>query len=262
MFNNNDSNFLYNVSKIYGISQNTKTFEYRIVIQLARYGDMRKHLSKNFHYMSWEDKLLIASDIASGLSSIHSSGMIHRDLLSGNILQYYSRSVQIGDLGLCQSTNNGEKTAGVEKKIFGVIPYIPPEVLRGEKFTTAGDIYSFAIILCELATEKPPFHVYPYDEIFIMAILNGQRLNITSPLIPPSIGKLIEKCWNANSKNHPTAKEVWKKSGKLENLYNNIFKRWIYFRTIKFSKGIQPLKKTMKHDKKLIHTGAVYKSHP
>ncbi|KAG9300784.1 hypothetical protein G9A89_023582 [Geosiphon pyriformis] len=265
MFNNNDSDFLYNISKIYGITQNTETFEYGIVIHLARYGDMRKHLSTNFHYMSWKDKLVIAQRIAWGLSMIHSFGMVHRDLHSGNILIYYSRTVQIGDLGLCQPTNNEATTTGKatkEKKIYGVIPYIPPEVLRGEKFTTSGDIYSFAMILWELATGKPPFHDYPHDEILIMAILNGQRPNITSPLIPPSIGKLIKKCWDANSKNRPTAEEIWKKSGKLGNLYNNIFKRWIYFRTIKFSKSIQPLKKTMKHDKKIIHTGAVYTSRP
>ncbi|KAG9285726.1 hypothetical protein G9A89_001614 [Geosiphon pyriformis] len=117
-------------------------------------------------------------------------------------------------------------------------------------------------LIRKLSTGKPPFHDCPYDEILIMAILNSQRPSITSPLIPPSIGKLIKKCWDANPKNCPTAEKVWKKSGKLENLYNNIFKRWIYFRTIKFSKSIQPLKKTMKHDKKIIHTGAIYTSCP
>ncbi|KAG9292648.1 hypothetical protein G9A89_007020 [Geosiphon pyriformis] len=64
-----------------------------------------------------------------------------------------------------------------EKKIYGVIPYIPSEVLRGEKFTTARDIYSFAILLWELATGKPP-----------------------------CIAEIIVKCWGVNPLSHPTAK--------------------------------------------------------
>ncbi|KAG9297849.1 hypothetical protein G9A89_006790 [Geosiphon pyriformis] len=48
---------------------------------------------------------------ASGLSSIHSSGMVHRDLHSGNILQHNQKWVEIGDVELCQPTNN-EATTG------------------------------------------------------------------------------------------------------------------------------------------------------
>ncbi|KAG9300783.1 hypothetical protein G9A89_023581 [Geosiphon pyriformis] len=171
----NNSEELYNISKILGITQNAETLEYGIVMKFARHGDMRKYLSTNFHYTSWSNKFEIAIRIASGLDSIHSSGMVHRDLHSGNILQFDKHLVNIGDLGLCQTTNHEATTTTItteEKKIFGVIPYIPPEVLRGEKFTTAGDIYSLGMLLWELSTGKPPFHDCPHDEILIMAILN------------------------------------------------------------------------------------------
>ncbi|KAG9290137.1 hypothetical protein G9A89_010443 [Geosiphon pyriformis] len=184
------------VSKILGITRNAETLEYGIVMEFAVHGDMRKYLSTNFHSTSWYDKLDTAYSIASGLEHIHSTGLVHRDLHSGNILQLYTFRVTIGDLGLCQPTNYEATTTTItteEKKIFGVIPYIPPEVLRGEKFTTAGDIYSYGMLLWELSTGKPPFHDCPHDEILIMAILNGQRPNITSPLIPPPIAEIIIK---------------------------------------------------------------------
>ncbi|KAG9285734.1 hypothetical protein G9A89_001622 [Geosiphon pyriformis] len=248
------------VSKILGITQNAETLEYGIVMEFAEHGDMRKYLSTNFHSTSWDNKLGIAYSIARGLSSIHSSGMVHRDLHSGNILQLDESWVDIGDLGLCQPTNNEATTTITteEKKIFGVIPYIPPEVLRGEKFTTAGDIYSLGMLLWELSIGKPPFHDCPHDEILIMAILNGQRPNITSPLIPPSIGKLIKKCWDANPKNRPTARELTGKFMELLDLYNNHIFRLIYFGKSNI------LTKIAKNDstttKIAIHPEAVYTS--
>ncbi|KAG9300790.1 hypothetical protein G9A89_023588 [Geosiphon pyriformis] len=259
MFINNGGYRSSYVSKILGITRNAETLEYGIVMEFARHGDMRKYLSTNFHSTSWKDKLEFASDIASGLSSIHSSGMVHRDLHSGNILQLYANVVTIGDLGLCQPTNNEAKTTTEEKKLFGVIPYIPPEVLRGEKFTTAGDIYSYGMLLWELSTGKPPFHDCPHDQILIIAILNGQRPNITSPFIPPPIAKLIKRCWDANSKNRPTARELTEKFMELRYLYNyNRFKRWIHF-----GKS-DKLRKIAKNDstttKIAIHPEAVYTS--
>ncbi|KAG9289068.1 hypothetical protein G9A89_004163 [Geosiphon pyriformis] len=223
MFIKNGNLYINKISSIWGITQNAETLEYGILMGFAKHGDMRKYLSINFHSTSWSDKLLIAYDIASGHAKIHSAGMIHRDLHSGNILQYYFSAVQIGDLGLCQSVNHEATTtttttgkAKKKKKIYGVIPYISPEVLRGEKFTKKGDIYSFSMLLWELATGKPPFYDCSHDHILIMGILNGQRPKITSPLIPPCLVEIIEKCWDPNPENRPTAKEVDAVLRKLE----------------------------------------------
>ncbi|CAB5363376.1 unnamed protein product [Rhizophagus irregularis] len=49
------------------------------------------------------------------------------------------------DLGMCQPVNDNER-----KGIYGVIPYMAPEVLRGYQYTKAADIYSFGIIMNEL----------------------------------------------------------------------------------------------------------------
>ncbi|KAG9295601.1 hypothetical protein G9A89_000966, partial [Geosiphon pyriformis] len=98
-----------------------------------------------------------------------------------------------------------------KKKIYGMVPYIPPKVLKGEDFTLAGDIYSFAMILWELATGKPSFHDYSHDNILTMAILSGARPKIIFSLIPPSIAEIIKKCWGANPKDRPTANEVEEK---------------------------------------------------
>ncbi|KAG9302960.1 hypothetical protein G9A89_022377 [Geosiphon pyriformis] len=193
--------YIDKISQVIGITQNPKTLDFGFVTCFAEYGDMRKFLSTNS--TNWHVKLKIAQSIAEGLVEIHESGMVHRDLHSGNILQYYPGSAIICDLGLCQPAN--KKLA--EKKIFGVVPYIPSEVFRGEEYSTAGDIYSFGMLLWELATLKPPFHNRPHNISLIMDILNCVRPQIPNT-IPSCYAELIKKCWDPNPSNRPTAKEA------------------------------------------------------
>ncbi|KAG9292729.1 hypothetical protein G9A89_008317 [Geosiphon pyriformis] len=201
-----------------GITQNAETLEYGIVIVFAEHGDIRKYLSTNFHSIYWLGKLSIARHIANGLKLINYSGMVH-----------HGNKARIGDLGLCQPVNN-EATAidittkkdAKEKKIYVVTSYIPPEVLSGEKFTLAGDIYRCGMLLWELATGKLPFHDSSHNYILIMAILNGIRPEITSPFIQPSIAEIIVKCWDVNPENRPTAFELGKKFKEFE-VWNSDF---------------------------------------
>ena len=64
-------------------------------------------------------------------------------------------------------------------KIFGVIPYLAPEVLSRKPYTKESDIYSFGMIMWEHTTGKKPFHDRPHDHPLITDILNGERPQIT-----------------------------------------------------------------------------------
>ncbi|GBC05066.1 hypothetical protein RclHR1_00600029 [Rhizophagus clarus] len=69
--------------------------------------------------------------ISCGLGNIHNSGLIHCDFHCGNLLcnTFYGQNIYITDLGLCQSANV-KSSQGDNKKIYGIIPYMVPEVLR------------------------------------------------------------------------------------------------------------------------------------
>ena len=91
---------------VYGLTQNTETSEYMMVIQYANKGDLHNYLTLNFKELTWEDKLSILIDIAKDLIKIHQAGYIHCDLHCGNILQHKEESwldflkSYIADLGL------------------------------------------------------------------------------------------------------------------------------------------------------------------
>ena len=94
--------------------------------------------------------MLTLENIIAGLGKIHEKRMVHRDFHIGNILfnSNYS-NVYISDMGLCGEVGNVDLT-----KIYGVMPYAVPEVLRGKPYTQAADIYSFGMVMYFIATYK------------------------------------------------------------------------------------------------------------
>ena len=122
---------------------------------------------------------------------------------SGNIFSYNIHDNAIGDLGLCQPLNEKDNP----NKIFGVIPYLAPEVLSRKPYTKESDIYSFGMIMWEHTTGKKPFHDRPHNHLLISDILNGERPQITDDT-PEFYAELMKRCWDHNPENRPTAEEI------------------------------------------------------
>src|SRR6266542_146642 len=139
------------------------------------------------------------------LKEIHRKNYIHHDLHSGNIFSYDTWLSRIGDLGLCQQLVDKKDNPN---KIFGVIPYLAPEVLSKKPYTKESDIYSFGMIMWEFTTGKKPFHDRPHNHCLITDILKGERPQITDDT-PELYAKLMKKCWDHNPENRPTAKEIY-----------------------------------------------------
>ena len=94
-------------------------------------------------------------------------------------------------------------------QIFGVIPYLAPEVLSRKPYTKESDIYSFGMIMWEHTTGKKPFHDREHNHLLISDILNGERPQITDDT-PKFYSDLMKRCWDYNPENRPTAKEIRK----------------------------------------------------
>jgi serine/threonine protein kinase len=151
-----------------------------MVLHYYRGGNLRNTLMNDLNYNT---KILYLLVIINGLLNIHDSGKIHKDFHSGNILlvtgDYDDDIIMpvISDLGLCQPVNNEEQS--VKKGIYGVIPYMAPEVLRGYQYTKAADIYSFGIIMNELMSEGIPYNDIPHDHVLVVKICKGFRPKIS-----------------------------------------------------------------------------------
>jgi serine/threonine protein kinase len=176
-----------------------------MVLDYAESGSLRDYLKKNDDKLNWKAKINYLYSIASALDNIHGNGLIHRDLHIGNILKNYD-AIFITDLGLCKPADY-DSSENTKSCIYGVLPYIAPEILRGQNYTKATDIYSFGIIMYEVITGLPPYHNLSHDNDLAMKICQGLRPNFNIK-VPKSIVHLAKRCLDANPLNRPTSTEI------------------------------------------------------
>ncbi|POG78664.1 kinase-like domain-containing protein [Rhizophagus irregularis DAOM 181602=DAOM 197198] len=176
-------------------------------------GSLRQYLNNNFISLDWEQKLVNLQGIARGLKNIHNKGLIHHDFHCGNILSNFDGYICITDLGLCQPANV-KSSQNSNKKIYGVLPYVAPEVLRGKEYTQESDIYGFGIIAYEICTGLLLYHDIPHDEFLAIKICHGLRPNCDYK-IPQLIIDIINQCWDADPLKRPNANELYKSIWKL-----------------------------------------------
>ncbi|RHZ84445.1 hypothetical protein Glove_81g23 [Diversispora epigaea] len=184
-----------------GITQDSKTHNYMMVMEYATSGSLRAYMNAN--NMDADEKGRQLWAISKGLYNLHEKNLIHQDFHPGNLL-LINGFLSISDFGLCKQENQKSKT----EKIFGVLPYIAPEVLSGEEYTMASDIYSFGIIAYELITGYPPYYKIPHNRNLALKICQGSRPKIPSE-VPKIMVRLIEECWDADPKKRPTSKQLF-----------------------------------------------------
>ena len=147
-----------------------------MVLQYCEYGDLRNYLAKE--PIGYRRKIKNLSEFAKGLLDVHNAGKVHKDLHSGNVLftkEYTSNDnfTGISDLGMCQPADKDKKEG-----IYGVLPYVAPEVLRGSQYTKEADIYSFGIIMNEFMSEEMPYNNASHDHVLTVKICHGLRPKI------------------------------------------------------------------------------------
>ncbi|CAB4444291.1 unnamed protein product [Rhizophagus irregularis] len=197
-----------NIVKIYGISQDPKTKNYIIVLQYAEGGNFNDWINKCYKHFDWNNKLRTLYNIIIGLNEIHQKQMVHRDFHTGNILFEYGyvnqyNDTYISDMGLCGEIGNIDKS-----KIYGVMPYVAPEVLRGKPYTKAADIYSFGMIMYFVATGRQPFADRAHDKLLALDIYNGISPKLNELEAPKCYVELMKMCWDSAPNNRPNAIEI------------------------------------------------------
>ncbi|UZO15736.1 uncharacterized protein OCT59_007152 [Rhizophagus irregularis] len=209
----------YNISgliRYYGITQDSTTKNYAIISQYLETNVQnylnQSNLSSN---LLWLEKLEILMDVSSTLLQLHNSDLLHENLHTNNILCNMDNKIILSDLGLTHPSN--KLNPKYEIKIpgftnsYGLLNFIPPEIINGKNYTKESDIYCFGIIIWEIITQGTFFN--QNKEINLPIIIKKPQLfkNLPNfPKLPYNLELLISKCWDHNPKKRPTIKIIHK----------------------------------------------------
>ncbi|HEX4770833.1 MAG TPA: protein kinase [Bryobacteraceae bacterium] len=150
----------------------------------------------------------LGSQVAQALSTAHAHGIVHRDIKPENILVRQDGYVKVLDFGLARRVGG---TGTDPSPLFsgGTLRYMSPEQTRGESITPASDIFSFGLVLYELATGR---HAFPSDSPFgtVCAILTKDPAapSAVNPHIPAGLNALILGMLTKEAEGRPSSLEV------------------------------------------------------
>lgn len=136
-----------------------------------------------------EISLTIFRAVLEGAEEIHHRNFIHRDLKPENILIGNDGSVKICDFDL--ATREGARgSAG----LTGSPGYLPPEVILGEKSSTAADVFSLGVLLYEMLAGVRPFHSSSSSgEMNAIVRVAHLRLSKVNHRVPPQLDELVNR---------------------------------------------------------------------
>jgi serine/threonine protein kinase len=236
----------------FGTTKEGKGF---IVTELMLGGSLEDVLHDPEYDLPWSTRVTVGLHVALGVEHLHNLHMLHRDLKSANVLlDEHLTTAKVCDFGLTRVVRSARQhvvhspftgvtrllpqavaihsdgqsalssiavsfvdARGTMTKAAGTLLWMAPEVFRGDRhYTRAVDVYSFGIVMWELATRKVPWEEeLPSDPALFFEEMNRALQKGRRPVIPQHVSAhdgafvaVMRHCWSGDPANRPTFSEA------------------------------------------------------
>ncbi|KAM6961068.1 insulin-like growth factor 1a receptor [Aplochiton taeniatus] len=184
-----------------------------VIMELMTRGDLKSYLRSQRKENSTSQVLpplkkmiQMAGEIADGMSYLNANKFVHRDLAARNCMVAEDFTVKIGDFGM---TRDIYETDYYRKGGKGLLPvrWMSPESLKDGVFTTTSDVWSFGVVLWEIATlSEQPYQGMSNEQV-LRFVMEGGLLDKPDNC-PDMLFELMRMCWQYNPKMRPTFLEI------------------------------------------------------
>uniref|UniRef100_A0A7N8XMH1 non-specific protein-tyrosine kinase n=1 Tax=Mastacembelus armatus TaxID=205130 RepID=A0A7N8XMH1_9TELE len=190
------------IVKLIGIIEENPVW---IVMELYQYGQLGNYLIQNENKLTNTTLMLFTLQICKALVYLEGINMVHRDIAVRNVLVASPECVKLGDFGLSRYIENEEYYKASVTRL--PIKWMAPESINFRRFTTASDVWMFAVCVWELMSrgQQPFFWLENRD------VINQLEQGIRLPKpdnCPPAIYSLMTRCWSYDPKERPTFTEL------------------------------------------------------
>ncbi|XP_051908035.1 protein-tyrosine kinase 2-beta-like [Hippocampus zosterae] len=190
------------IVKLIGIIEENPVW---IVMELYEYGELGKYLTENQNKLSNMTLVLFSLQICKALVYLEGVNMVHRDIAVRNVLVASPDCVKLGDFGLSRYIEDEEYYKASVTRL--PIKWMAPESINFRRFTSASDIWMFAVCMWEILSrgQQPFFWLENRD------VINQLEQGIRLPKpdnCPPALYSLMTRCWSYDPRERPNFTEL------------------------------------------------------
>ena len=156
--------------------------------------------------------LFVVSEMLKGLAFAHDAvgpdgrplGVVHRDVSPSNVMVSFAGDVKLGDFGIAVVQQRSRRRASAIRGKYG---YMTPEQLRGEQVDHRSDIFSSAVVLCELLTGQRLFRgESEFETMRRVRVMDTAVFDQQASIFPPQVVSLVRRALQAEpDRRYPTA---------------------------------------------------------